>query len=157
MSVAPLARHPAPASPPRPILIAAGFLVALAIMAALLGRLTGIGTGLPPLAPVAESQDLRFIDGSDGSILVRRAMDDRLVYVIAPETNHFIRVTLRGLARTRRSASVGPEPPFRLSRRIDGKTVLEDPSTRRWMELEAFGKPNAAAFAAVLDAALTAK
>ena len=100
----------APSTVPRGALIGAGALIAFAIVAALVGRVTGLGTLADRPSPVAESRDVRFEDIDAG-------------------------------------------PPFRLSRLVDGGTVIEDLGTHRRIELDAFGRPNAGAFSAILAAA----
>lgn len=138
---------------PRGALIGAGALVAFAIVAALAGRVTGIGIVKDGSAPVAESREVRFEDAPDGAVIVRSAETGRVVDVLAPNTNHFVRVTLRGFVKARRREHIDSGPPFRLSRLVDGKTVIEDAATRRRIDLDAFGRPNAGAFAAILAAA----
>lgn len=138
---------------PRGALIGAAGLVGFTIMAAMVGHMTGIGTVATPRGTVVESRELRFEDAPDGAVLVRLAGDNRVVDVIAPGTNHFVRSTLRGLARTRRLEHIGSEPPFRLSRLTDGRLTIEDPTTRRLINLDAFGRPNAGAFGAILASA----
>ena len=143
----------APTTVPRGALVGAGALVAFAIVAALAGRVTGIGTVKDRSAPVAESRDIRFEDAPDGAVIVRMADTGRVVDVLAPNSNHFVRVTLRGFVKARRREHIDSGPPFRLSRLVDGRTVIEDAATRRRIELDAFGRPNAGAFAAILAAA----
>lgn len=139
---------------PRGALLGAAGLITLSFVAALAGRLTGVGSvPLPPMQ-VAESRDLRFEDRTDGAVVVREASSDRVVDILAPQTNHFVRGTLRGFARGRKRENIGAEPPFRLSRLVDGRLTLEDPALNRRMDLDAFGRSNVGAFAAIMDAAL---
>ena len=70
--------------------------------------------------------------------------------MLPPGTNGFIRGVLRGLARDRKLQRIGTEPPFRLTRWVDGRLSLDDPATGRRIELGAFGPTNAAAFAGLL-------
>lgn len=149
-----MTRPTPPNTVPRGALIGAAGLVAFAILAALTGRTLGIGQVKTSPGRLAETRELRFEDTQDGAVLVRSAPDGRVVDVIAPNTNHFVRSALRGLVRTRKLEGIGSEPPFRLSRLVDGRITIEDPATRRRLELNAFGRPNAGAFAAILDAAV---
>ena len=64
--------------------------------------------------------------------------------------NGFLRGTLRGLARTRRSEQVSPAVPFHLAQWPDGRLTLDDPATGRHIELLAFGADNAGVFARLL-------
>lgn len=138
---------------PKGALIGAAALIGFALIAAFVGRVTGLGAHSSPPAATLESRDMRFADRQDGSVLVT-TLDGREVAVVAPSTEHFLRTTLRGLVRIRRADRIGNEPPFRLSRLADGHVTLEDPATRRRIDLAAFGRTNAAAFASILDAAL---
>lgn len=139
---------------PKGALLGAAGLIALAITASVAGRVTGIGKVSTPPGIETESRELRFEDAPDGSVLVREAAAGRIVHVIAPQTNHFVRGTLRGLVRERKREGIGAEPPFRLSRLADGRLTLEDPATRRRMDLDAFGRSNVGAFSAIMDAAV---
>ena len=72
---------------------------------------------------------------------------DKVIHVIAPGTNGFIRATMRGLTRERIRSGVGAEPPFLLTHWSDGTISLEDKTTGRRIGLDAFGPTNSAAFA----------
>jgi putative photosynthetic complex assembly protein len=125
----------------------------IALAAALMPRLTGVGkVTVAPGVPVSQ-YELRFEDAADGSALVRDAGDGRVVTVLAAQTNHFVRATVRGLVRERKREGIGAEPPFRLTRLADGRLALEDPATRRRIDLDAFGRSNVGAFSAIMDAA----
>lgn len=139
---------------PRGALIGAAAVIAFAIMAALLGRITGIGTLKTPPGEIAVMQDLRFEDRQDGAVLIRSADAGRVVEVVPPNREHFLRETVRSLVRIRKREKIGAEPPFRLSRLTDGRLTLEDPATHRRIDLDAFGRSNANVFAAILDAAV---
>ena len=142
---------------PRGILIAAAILVAFALAAAATARVTGIGTvSLAPTKPVA-TLSLRFEDEANGGIAVRDARDNRLIHEVAPETNGFIRGTMRGMARERRLAGIGPDAPFVLTRWNDGTLSLDDATTARHIGLDAFGPDNAGAFAQLFAAAERAR
>ena len=138
---------------PRGALLGAGTLVAMALVAAAAGSLTGFGTvALPASDPVA-SYALRFEDRADGSVAVYDAAGLREVDVIDPGTNGFVRGVLRGLARERKRQAIGQDLPFRLTRWADGRLSIEDPTTGQWVDLGAFGPTNSGAFARILDAA----
>jgi putative photosynthetic complex assembly protein len=134
---------------PRPLLVGAAALVVFALMMALVGRLTGAAPA--PVAKIIE-RELLFADRADGAVEVRDARDRRVVEVFAPGTNGFVRGALRGLARERKRQGLGPEIPFRLAARTDGRLVLEDPATRRMVDLGSFGPTNSGVFARLLTA-----
>jgi putative photosynthetic complex assembly protein len=136
-----------PPGMPKQVLLAAAALIALTLVGATTARLTGIGkTPMPVVSPV-QSLSLRFDDQQNGSVLVRRASDRAVIYTIAPETNGFMRATLRGLAQERRRSGIDDTTPFLLTRWSDGGMSLDDPTTGRDVALEAFGETNAGAFA----------
>jgi putative photosynthetic complex assembly protein len=139
-------------SVPRGPLLGAGALVVATLSLALLGRVGDVGrTAPPPGTPVA-AYDVRFLDRSDGSVVVEDERG-RTVDTFAPGTNGFARGVLRSLARDRHRSGIGQEPPFRLTRWTDGRLSLEDPSTGRSVSLEVFGSTNAEAFARLWRAA----
>ena len=136
-----------PAGMPKQVLFGAAALIALTLVGATASRLTGVGkTQLPNATPI-QRLSLRFDDQPNGSVLVRRASDNIVIYTIAPETNGFMRATLRGLAQERRRSGIGETTPFLLTRWSDGRMSLDDATTGRDVALEAFGETNATAFA----------
>lgn len=138
---------------PPPLLLGAGALIALALIGVAVVRVTGPGTHEPPPAAAVASRDLRFVDRDDGGVDVYDASAVRPLAGLAPGTNGFLRATLRGLARERRRQGLGPEVPFHLAARADGRLTLSDPATGRQIDLEAFGSTNAQAFARLLAGA----
>jgi putative photosynthetic complex assembly protein len=136
---------------PRGVLLAAGALVLFTLASIVIYR--GVFLPTEPAGPPAvAARDLRFEDRADGGVAVVEAASDRVLEVLAPGTNGFLRSTLRGLARDRKRQEVGVEPPFRLKRLADGRVLLEDPTTGRSVDLVAFGPTNVAAFARLLTA-----
>ena len=129
----------------RGALIAAGSTVGIALLAAMVGRLTGPVVTHEASAPIY-ARDLRFTDQTDGSVIVTDARDGQTVDIVLPGTNGFLRATLRGLARERKHEDIGAQTPFRLTQWVDGRWTLEDPTTHRTIELEAFGETNLYAF-----------
>lgn len=134
---------------PKGPLLGAAALVALALVSVSLVRLGG-GLPEPPRAEPLVQRDFQFQDRADGGISVVDADSGRLVEVVEPATNGFLRATLRGLARERKRRGVARAEPFRLTARVDGRLTLEDPATGRRVDLEAFGPANAGAFARLL-------
>jgi putative photosynthetic complex assembly protein len=136
---------------PRGALYGAGALVGLSLLATGFARVSGIGTTSAPDANVAQSRELRFEDRSDGGVAVYEVETGRLVNVLAPGTNGFVRGVMRGFARWRRREDVGSEPPFLLTLWSDGRLSIEDVATHERVELVAFGQTNFAAFAHLLN------
>ncbi len=136
---------------PRGGIFAAAALILFALAAVTTVRLTGVGGAHFTLPAAVESRDLRFEDGEKGSVLVFDANDSQLVDTLAPGSNGFIRVVMRGLARERRLGDIGAQPPFRLTRYAGGQITLTDTSTGKQIDLGAFGSTNTEAFARLMN------
>ncbi|MGJ7506188.1 photosynthetic complex assembly protein PuhC [Variovorax sp. GT1P44] len=139
-------RDPLPAG----VMGALGALVLAALFAVSFVRLTGIGVVHVADAEAVSVREFRFEDRPDGGITVLDARSGRPVHSVAPETNGFLRGTMRGLARERHRRGIGAEIPFRMVGRADGKLTLEDPATGRRVDLGSFGPTNAAVFAGLM-------
>ncbi len=136
---------------PKAGVFAAAALVLFALTAVTTVRITGVGGVHMTLPAALESRDLQFEDGKNGAVLVFDARDHQLVDTLAPGSNGFIRVVLRGLARERRLGDIGSQPPFRLTRYAGGQITLTDTSTGKLIDLGAFGSSNAEAFARLMN------
>jgi len=136
-----------PAGMPKQVLLGAAALIALTLIGATVARLTGVGRTPELSGRAIQTLALRFDDQPNGSVLVRLASDNAVIYTIAPETNGFMRATLRGLAQERRRSGIDETTPFLLTRWSDGRLSLDDVTTGRDVALEAFGETNAGAFA----------
>ena len=137
---------------PRGGLMAVAGLVLFALAAVTMARFTGTGAVHMKLPAAVESRDLRFEDGDKGAVLVFDARDQKLVDELAPGSNGFIRVVLRGLARERKLGDIGQAPPFRLTRYANGQLTLTDTSSGKQIDLAAFGSANVGAFARLMTA-----
>jgi len=135
---------------PRSALIGAASLIAAVLLLVGFARVSGVGTTENPTSEPVGKQAIYFEDGADGSVTVLAPERDRVIAVLPPGTNGFIRSVVRGLARERRLRGLGPEGSFELSRWTDGRLSLDDPVTGRTVELGAFGPTNARAFARLL-------
>ena len=136
---------------PRWALLMAGSLVALSIVGAGAARLFGVPSAIPQSTAVAMVM-VRFSDAADKSVVATDATTGRELARYAPDTNGFLRATLRGLVgdRMRVNGAEQPDVPFEVIGWADGRLSLQDPATKRDVELEAFGITNEAAFAALL-------
>lgn len=132
-------------------ILAAAALVLFVLASVTTVRLTGVGEVRMALPAALESRDFRFEDGSNGAVLVYDAGNKQLVDTLAPGSNGFIRVVLRGLARERKLGDIGAEPPFRLTRFVNGQLMLTDMSSGKRIDLAAFGSANTAAFARLMS------
>jgi putative photosynthetic complex assembly protein len=137
---------------PRGALLVAGLAVASSIAVATVGRMTGAANS-EPTAKMVVSRELLFKDRANGAVAVFDVRDPSApITIIAPETNGFLRATMRGLARQRLRQDADVAIPFRLTEWADGRLTLEDPTTGRRVEMEAFGITNEEAFARLLTA-----
>jgi putative photosynthetic complex assembly protein len=135
---------------PKVGIIAAAALVLFSLATVTTARLTSTGGVHMTLPAVAESRDFQFEDGKNGAVLVYDASSRQLVDTLAPGTNGFIRVVLRGLARERKLGDIGQQPPFRVTRFVNGQITLTDTSTGKQIDLDAFGSANTEAFARLM-------
>ena len=129
-------------------LLAIGGLIATTIAITAAVRLSGMSITQPD-APVLMARTLLFEDRPDGGIDVLDGQTHQRVETVVGEAG-FVRGTLRGLARDRRRAGLGPSLPFDLIAHTDGRLTLIDPSTAHRIDLESFGPTNMAAFAQLL-------
>ena len=135
---------------PLAAMLGAGALMGFAMLAVSFGRSEGVGITRLPAAEIVSSVSFRVADGADGSIVMRAADDGHPLLTLRPGQDHFMRATMRGLAQQRQRAGFGPETPFTLTRYDNGTLSLDDETTGRKIPLEAFGRPNALAFARLL-------
>ncbi len=133
---------------PRGSLLAMAGLVLAVLLIVTVVRLSGVDIHTPDAA-ASVTRQFRFEDRPDGSIAVIDAKSGKQIDAVVGQSG-FIRGTLRGLARERKRAGIGPEAPFELIGRADGRLTLVDPATDRRVDLESFGPVNSAAFARLL-------
>lgn len=136
---------------PRGLLLGIGGVLALTLLAAGWVRLSGTPIRAPD-APAVTQKALRFEDRPDGGIAVIDAATGREFDTVSGQAG-FVRGTLRGLARERKRMGLGPQQPFMLIGRADGRLSLHDPATGRIVDLESFGPVNAGVFARLLEPA----
>lgn len=137
---------------PRGFLLAAGALVGVSMAMALVARMTDIGAAREAPPSIAHSVELRFEDRASGALAVLDAHSDRLLKIIEPGHDGFVRVAIRALAFDRKARGAPMSPHFALGRANDGSYWLRDPATGRALRLEAFGHANVKAFAQFLPA-----
>lgn len=130
-----------------PALVGAG-LVAITIWTAFEARLHKPSD--VPASTAVVVRELRFADMPNGSVVVINATDGRTIDILPPESNNFLRATMRGLAQQRIRTGLDGTVPFRLTSWQDGRLTLADPATGRSVELESFGETNKEAFARLL-------
>jgi putative photosynthetic complex assembly protein len=131
---------------PKGALVGAFALIAFALVAVSVARLTGIGMVHFDHANPVQSTSLRFEDRADGGIAVIAPSSGAVLGVIEPGTDGFIRTVLRSLAFDRQRHHIGSGPAFKLNKWSERHATLDDPSTGRSIDLVAFGKTNMQAF-----------
>lgn len=130
---------------PKPLLMAAGFLVIGSLLLAYWGRQTGIGRTQIEQSAIVALHELRLLPQGDGTIAVYLT-DGQLVRLLPVEQAGFVNGVLRGFSRGRSLAKVPADVPFALIRYADGQLVLEDTATRERVVLDVFGPSNAKTF-----------
>ena len=133
---------------PRWVLWTTGFLLAFTLGAVALIRITGNGPDQLAAATLNERL-LRFEDSANGGVAVIDGETGQLLTTMTGEQG-FLRGSLRALTRDRIARKVGPEQPFKLIARTDGRLTLFDPVTGQRIDLESFGPTNAGVFAPFL-------
>lgn len=133
---------------PRALLVALGATVLVTVVSVAAVRLGGVSVRAPD-APTVATRLLRFEDRPDGSVAVIEAGSGRTLDQLRGEQG-FVRGALRALTRERRMREIGPQPPFELAARADGRLTLTDPATGARIDLESFGPTNAGVFARLL-------
>ena len=133
---------------PRWVLWAVACLLAFTLGAVALVRITGNGPDQLAAATITERL-LRFEDSAGGGVAVIDGETGQLLTTVTGEQG-FFRGALRALARDRTARKIGPEQPFKLISRTDGRLTLFDPVSGQRVDLESFGPTNAAVFAQFL-------
>ena len=130
------------------------FIVAsLAIIVMLVGSYVQSGRQEPQAdAQVIAKKTLYFRDLPGGAVGVISADNGQMIAQVEGQAG-FVRGILRALARDRRMRQISSDVAFELVSRSDGRLTLIDLATNSRIDLESFGKDNAAEFAAFLNTA----
>lgn len=139
---------PAPDTFPRWVLWSVAGLLAFTMGAVALVRVTGNGPDQLAAATLTERL-LRFEDSPGGGVAVIDGETGQLLTTVTGEQG-FFRGAIRALARDRIARKIGPEQPFKLISRTDGRLTLFDPVSGQRVDLESFGPTNAGVFAQFL-------
>ncbi|MFN3643703.1 MAG: photosynthetic complex assembly protein PuhC [Gemmobacter sp.] len=133
---------------PRPMLIACGALVAVALAFTTYAVVTDRPTIAQPTPAAAVKDRMLVLEGGSAQAVTVRAPDGSLI--VALDHGGFITVVQGGLHRARLVKGVDQTLPVRLVEYANGRLALEDPSTGWSVELGAFGNQNKASWAALL-------
>ena len=131
---------------PKRTLMAIGLMLLAILVSVTVVRVAHLNNDETLVEPALIERALRFEDRNDGSIAVIDGQSLAEIAQIAPGSNGFLRSTVRGLVRERKRRELGPEMPFVLAIRTDGRLTLDDPATSRHVDLDAFGSVNAIVF-----------
>jgi len=136
---------------PPGVLWGAAAVIALTITLAAVARHTGMTvTDINQTVPV-KVLEVRFDDRPDGAIAVYDTGRRDVVDVLPPGTSGFVRNVMRSMARERLMHGGSPDTPFKMTRWADGRLTIDDPITRRHVDLGAFGSMNTASFARLME------
>ena len=97
---------------PRGALLGAAALIGFSLVAAGLGRVTGVGTVRTDYATTVQTASFRFEDRSDGGISVIAPESDATIGVVPAGTDGFVRTVLRSLAFDRQRSRAKPVSQF---------------------------------------------
>jgi putative photosynthetic complex assembly protein len=103
-------------------------------------------------ADVIAKKTLHFKDLPSGAVGVISADSGQMIAQVEGQAG-FVRGILRALARDRRIRQISNDDAFELASHSDGRLTLIDLATNHRIDLESFGKDNAAEFAAFLNSA----
>lgn len=135
---------------PRGALIGAAALIVFSIVAAGVGRLTGVGAVRADYTDAVWAMSFRFEDRPDGGITVVAPESGATIGVVPAGSDGFVRTVLRSLAFDRERQGVGAGPAFVISKWSDGPITIDDPATNRRIDLAAFGAANMQSFEKVI-------
>lgn len=140
--------HEAPLVTPTALAILGSLLLLTVVIVAAV-RWSGVEIRHPD-APSVQVTALRFLDLPDGSIDVRDGQSGQRITVIDGEAG-FLRGALRVLSHDRLRRGLGPQAPFELHQRQDGRLTLIDPQTGMRLDLESFGPQHAGTFSRLIQ------
>ncbi len=140
--------HEAPLVTPAALAIL-GSLLLLTVLIVAAVRWSGMDIRHPD-APSVQVTALRFLDRPDGSIDVLDGQSGQRITVIDGEAG-FLRGALRVLSHDRLRRGLGPQAPFELHQRQDGRLTLIDPQTGMRLDLESFGPQHASTFSRLIQ------
>jgi putative photosynthetic complex assembly protein len=136
---------------PKPAIAGLFGLALMGVVAAALGKWGGLADLSQPDVPARLERTLKFDDAPGGHVIVTDGASGAVVVDYAPGDGGFVRMVVRDLARARKAKGLGPETPFLLVERADGRYDLKDPATGERIGVDAFGKDNKAAFQRLLQ------
>ena len=144
--------EPAERPIPPAILIGGGLVMAVSLMLVTSTRVGLSPRQARPAAVSVEALDFRVRPEARGQEGVYAARDGRRVATLAARGDDFLPSLVDKLRQERSLRRVAGDAPFRLVRWSDGRVSLQDPTTGRELNLEAFGSVNEANAADIIAA-----
>ncbi|OYQ34580.1 phosphonoacetaldehyde hydrolase [Niveispirillum lacus] len=135
---------------PAGILLATGGLLTFATVAVLFGQETGIGVVREEASRPLAVRDITITRAAGDQVVVTDATTGAVIVAYPANEGGFVRGSLRAFERMRDVASAPKDAAYRLIRWESGRVSLSDTATGERVYLDAFGRDNAAAFAALL-------
>jgi putative photosynthetic complex assembly protein len=141
-----------PKSPLKKAPLVLAFGLALAALALTAGaRLAGVSPEQRLAgADVLQSRTLRFEARPDGGVNIFDAATGERVTTAPPGLEGFLKGALRGLDRIRKADEVATDLPYRVEKLANGQLLLIDTASGLALDLNAYGRSNAAIFDAFL-------
>lgn len=135
---------------PNGILLATAALLAFATAAVFVGKETGVGVVREVASRPVAIRDITITRAAGDRVVVTDAATGAIIADYPADTGGFVRGSLRAFERMRDVAAAPKNAPYRLIRWESGRVSLSDTATGERVYLDAFGRDNAAAFAALL-------
>ena len=132
-------------------LAAIASLIVMAVVGVSMFQLSDARLDRGALEPAVASIQLRFVDREDGGVDVFDGVTGAKLETVPPETNGFLRGTMRSLVRARKASSIGPEIPFEIRQTATGRVLLHDPATGQLIDLRELGTRNVGGFSRFLE------
>jgi len=135
---------------PRWILLSTATLLVFATAAVMFGQETGIGVVREEVSRPLAIRDITITRAPGDVVMVTDATTGAVIAAYQADEGGFVRGSLRAFDRMRDVAAAPKDAPYRLIRWESGRVSLSDTATGERIYLDAFGRDNAAAFAALL-------
>lgn len=135
---------------PRWILLSTATLLIFATAAVMFGQETGIGVVREEASRPVAIRDITITRAAGDRVMVTDATTGLVIADYPVDEGGFVRGSLRAFERMRDVAAAPKDAPYRLIRWESGRVSLSDTATGERIYLDAFGRDNAAAFAALL-------
>lgn len=133
------------------MIMAAIALLVFSAGAVVFGQTTGIGLVKQQTGQPVAVRDVIISRGSGDAVIVNDVATGEVIAAYPKDAGGFVRGSLRAFERMRQIAAVPGNAAYRIIQWDTGRVSLSDTATGERLYLEAFGRDNAAAFAALLD------